>query len=94
MIERIIIESYRRFVRLDFEPNRGMNIIVGDNESGKSTLLEAIALALHRQGQREVGERGTQPVLVSPPDGAGVLPDVRDRRSLRSAAAADRAVPQ
>jgi putative ATP-dependent endonuclease of the OLD family len=46
MIERIIIESYRRFVRLDFEPNRGMNIIVGDNESGKSTLLEAIALAL------------------------------------------------
>ena len=46
MIERIIIESYRRFVRLDFEPNRGMNIIVGDNESGSSMLLEAIALAL------------------------------------------------
>ncbi len=46
MIERIIIQGYRRFVRLDFEPNSGMNIIVGENESGKSTLLEAIALAL------------------------------------------------
>jgi putative ATP-dependent endonuclease of OLD family len=46
VIERIIIQGYRRFARLDFEPISGMNIIVGDNESGKSTLLEAIALAL------------------------------------------------
>jgi energy-coupling factor transporter ATP-binding protein EcfA2 len=46
MIERIIIDGYRLFDRLEIEPNPGMNIIVGDNESGKSTLLEAIALAL------------------------------------------------
>ena len=46
MIDRIIIKGYRRFDILDLSPNTGMNIIVGDNESGKSTLLEAIALAL------------------------------------------------
>ncbi len=46
MIERIVIEGYRLFSRLDLAPNPGMNIVVGDNESGKSTLLEAIALAL------------------------------------------------
>ncbi len=46
MIERVIVQGYRRFVGLDFVPNPGMNIVVGDNESGKSTLLEAIALAL------------------------------------------------
>lgn len=46
MIERVIIVGYRRFARLDFAPNSGMNLVVGDNESGKSTLLEAIALAL------------------------------------------------
>jgi energy-coupling factor transporter ATP-binding protein EcfA2 len=46
MIERIVIEGYRLFSKLDLQPNRGMNIVVGDNESGKSTLLEAIALAL------------------------------------------------
>jgi putative ATP-dependent endonuclease of OLD family len=46
MIERIVIEGYRLFSRLDVVPNPGMNIVVGDNESGKSTLLEAIALAL------------------------------------------------
>lgn len=46
MIERIVIDGYRRFGHLDLSPNPGMNIIVGDNESGKSTLLEAVALAL------------------------------------------------
>ncbi|WP_345265645.1 ATP-dependent nuclease [Nocardioides nanhaiensis] len=46
MIERIIIENYRKFRRLEIEPNSGMNILVGDNETGKSTVLEAINLAL------------------------------------------------
>ena len=46
MIERIIIEGYRYFERLDLYPNAGLNILVGDNESGKSTFLEAVALAL------------------------------------------------
>lgn len=46
MITRIVIESYRCFETFDVEPNPGMNILSGPNESGKSTLLEAIALAL------------------------------------------------
>lgn len=46
MIELIVVKGYRRFDKLDLTPNPGMNIIVGDNESGKSTLLEAISLAL------------------------------------------------
>lgn len=45
-IDRIIISGYRCFEHLDLLPQPGMNIIVGDNESGKSTLLEAITLAL------------------------------------------------
>ena len=46
MIERIIIDGYRKFERLDLSPIPGLNIVVGDNESGKSTLLEAVSLAL------------------------------------------------
>src|SRR4051794_19849015 len=46
MIERVVINGYRCFEHLDFRPNPGVNLIVGGNESGKSTLLEAIALAL------------------------------------------------
>jgi putative ATP-dependent endonuclease of OLD family len=46
MIERIVIQGYRCFQELDLSPNPGMNIVVGDNESGKSTLLEAVAMTL------------------------------------------------
>ncbi|CAL8978051.1 DNA replication and repair protein RecF [Tessaracoccus sp. O5.2] len=46
MIERIVIRGYRVFKELDLKLNSKMNIIVGRNESGKSTLLEAINMAL------------------------------------------------
>lgn len=46
MIEKVRIQGYRRYRDLTFIPNRRMNLIAGPNESGKSTLLEAIALAL------------------------------------------------
>jgi putative ATP-dependent endonuclease of OLD family len=46
MITRIVIKGFRLFESLDLEPQSGVNIVVGDNESGKSTLLEAITLAL------------------------------------------------
>lgn len=46
MITRIIVKGYRLFEDFELEPNAGMNILVGDNDAGKSTLLEAISLAL------------------------------------------------
>jgi putative ATP-dependent endonuclease of OLD family len=46
MIEKVRIRGYRKHHDLTFEPNKGMNILVGDNETGKSTILEAINLAL------------------------------------------------
>jgi predicted ATPase len=57
LIERIVIHGYRCFPHLDFQPNAGLNIVVGENEAGKSTLLEAIALALTgRSNGRWIGE--------------------------------------
>ncbi|MCH1880206.1 ATP-dependent endonuclease [Alcaligenes ammonioxydans] len=46
MITRIKIQGYRIHQDLTVEPNRTFNILVGSNESGKSTLMEAVALAL------------------------------------------------
>ena len=46
MIEKVRIHGYRRFRNLNFEPHPRFNVFVGDNNSGKSTLLEAIGLAL------------------------------------------------
>ncbi|MBI2416963.1 MAG: AAA family ATPase, partial [Ignavibacteriales bacterium] len=46
-ISKVIIENYKCFKgRFCLELNEGLNIIVGDNEAGKSTILEAIHLAL------------------------------------------------
>lgn len=46
MIERVVLSGYRRFANLDLSLVAGANLIVGDNECGKSTLLEAVSLAL------------------------------------------------
>lgn len=46
MIRKIKIRGYRIHKDLTIEPNRRFNLIVGANESGKSTLIEAVTLAL------------------------------------------------
>jgi len=45
-IERINIKNFKIFKSFTIELNDGINILVGDNEAGKSTILEAINLAL------------------------------------------------
>lgn len=45
-IKKVHIENYKCFRNFTLELNDGINILVGDNESGKSTILEAIHLAL------------------------------------------------
>lgn len=46
-IRKIHIENFKCFKgEFDLELNEGLNVLVGDNEAGKSTILEAIHLAL------------------------------------------------
>lgn len=49
MITKLTISNYKLFRSFAFECNPDLNILVGDNESGKSTLLEALNLALTRR---------------------------------------------
>jgi putative ATP-dependent endonuclease of OLD family len=47
VIKRVIIENYKQFYgKFELELQSGTNIIVGDNESGKTSIIEAIELAL------------------------------------------------
>ena len=46
MITKVHIRGYRIYKKFTFCPNSKMNILVGDNDAGKSTLMEAISLAL------------------------------------------------
>ena len=45
-ISKIKLQNYKRFKSFEFEPNKRINILVGDNEAGKSTILEAIDLVI------------------------------------------------
>lgn len=46
MINKVKISGYRIFREFELEPHKKLNLLVGANESGKSTLLEAMILAL------------------------------------------------
>ena len=41
-IKSLHIENYKCYENVDVEFNNSTNIIVGNNEAGKSTILEAI----------------------------------------------------
>ena len=45
-LKKIKIENFKIFENFELEFNKGVNILVGDNEVGKSTILEAIHLVL------------------------------------------------
>lgn len=45
-IKKIYIENFKSFQKLELDLDAGINILVGNNEAGKSTILEAIHLAL------------------------------------------------
>lgn len=57
MIKKIHIRNYRTIKELVWHPKEGMNIIIGNNEAGKSTLLEAMLLAINgRTNGRWMGD--------------------------------------
>jgi putative ATP-dependent endonuclease of the OLD family len=49
IVEKIVIENFKCFRNFTLDFNSPLTIIVGDNETGKSTLLEAINLCLTEQ---------------------------------------------
>jgi predicted ATPase len=46
-VEKIFVKNFKKIRQQNFDFNPDINIIVGDNESGKSTILEAIELCLN-----------------------------------------------
>ena len=48
-IKSLHIEGFKKFVSLDVQFNERMNILVGENEAGKSTILDALKTVLNQQ---------------------------------------------
>ena len=47
-IKNLYIEGFKKFEKLEVSFNDRMNIIVGENEAGKSTILEAIKIVMNQ----------------------------------------------
>lgn len=52
VIERLQLQSFRRFGDVELCPQPGFNLITGDNGSGKTSLLEALHLLAHGRSFR------------------------------------------
>ena len=65
MIKSIYIKNFKLFEEFALECNPGLNIIVGKNEAGKSTLLEAIHLALSKRLNGRPAELELSPYLFN-----------------------------
>lgn len=61
-ISKIKLQNFRRFKNIEIRFNRGRNILVGDNESGKSSILQAIDLCA-RGSRHRVEEIGIETLL-------------------------------
>ena len=46
-IKKLKVKNFKKFTNQTFELNDDINILVGDNECGKSSVLEAIELCLN-----------------------------------------------
>lgn len=65
MINKLKIKNYKSFVDFELNLNSDLNIIIGDNEAGKSTLLEAINLALTGQLNNRILQNELSPYLFN-----------------------------
>ena len=64
-IERVTVKNYRALRSTDVRLSSGLNVVVGDNETGKSTLLEAINLTLRCQINRRPAAYELHPYLFN-----------------------------
>lgn len=81
-LRRLVIERFRGVQSLTWYPAEGVNVILGGGDTGKTTILEAIALLLSPTNantisdtdywQREPAEEFSIEGIFSLPDGSGV----------------------
>ena len=49
-ISKISIKNFKKFEECEFEFNQSLNVIIGENAAGKSSILQAINIVLNQKG--------------------------------------------
>lgn len=65
MLRKIHVENYRVFRSFTLDFNEGLNVLVGNNDAGKSTLLEAVHLGLTGRLRGRLLEAELSPFLFN-----------------------------
>jgi len=81
-IKRVYIDGFKRLTDFDLELNPALNIIVGDNETGKTSVLEAISLVLSRQHAGRYIDYALDPYLFNAAKVAEYIAAVRDDKVI------------
>lgn len=77
MFSSVTVEGFRCFSRFELAPLERVNLLVGANNSGKSAMLEAIALLASRGDPRAIVEAALRRGEVIHAEGSEVRADVR-----------------
>ena len=65
-VEKLTIKKFRSIEYLEVKFNKGVNIIVGENNSGKSTIIDAIRICLSLGRQwRDIGIRNPEDFYIN-----------------------------
>jgi putative ATP-dependent endonuclease of OLD family len=55
-ISKVVIENYRCFgSKTEIKLKSGVNVFIGENNSGKTTVLNALGFLFDRQGRSQLG---------------------------------------
>jgi energy-coupling factor transporter ATP-binding protein EcfA2 len=80
-ITRVYIDGFKRLVHFDLTLNETFNVIVGDNETGKTSVLEAINLVLTHQYDGRAIDYAIDPYLFNAPKVAEYFAELRGGRN-------------
>ncbi len=64
-LEKLVIKKFRSIDRLVFNFNKGLNILIGENNSGKSAVIDALRICLSYGKQwREIGVKNDEDFFI------------------------------
>ncbi|MCH8572196.1 AAA family ATPase [Nesterenkonia sp. AY15] len=81
LVQHLYLENFRRFKKADIKFQTGLNLLVGTNDQGKSTVVEAINLALSGRWQGRHFATELNPHFINDEATAEYLETLRKRPS-------------
>jgi putative ATP-dependent endonuclease of OLD family len=53
-LKKLVIVNFRRFEKLEVEFKKGLNVLIGENDSGKTGIIDAIRYLLNSKSYEQV----------------------------------------